>query len=202
MDNENMTVEQLCDYLANNDNSTGEPIGVAMPSLADRIHAAHKRELAAKDPEIEKLKFEIMTLKSEQRTAGEVIAEQTNKVMAKDAEIARLTNIINTECNKCVDCAKFGSDCSASDVDGNEDCCACSGFVSKEIASLRALVNKLADALEKIDNMYDGDMCKLFINTKHCSCCKYLKDCLTGVAHNTLIKHESEIAKARKVVNG
>lgn len=43
---ENKTVEQLCDYLANNGNSVGEPITVAMPNLAELIRAANKRDLA------------------------------------------------------------------------------------------------------------------------------------------------------------
>lgn len=71
-----------------------------------------------------------------------------------------------------------------------------------EISSLCKLISKLVDALEKIDNMYDGDMCKFFTSTKSCSRCKYLKVCGTGVAHSTLIKHKSEIKKAQKVANG
>ena len=46
----------------------------------DRILAAHNREMEAKDAEIDKLKFDNMRLKSEQRTAAECIIEQTNKV--------------------------------------------------------------------------------------------------------------------------
>ena len=60
-------------------------------------------------------------------------SEWEDKLKAKDAEIARLTNIINTECYKCGDCDKFGSDCSASDVNRNEDCHACKKFVSKDV---------------------------------------------------------------------
>lgn len=42
------------------------------------------------------------------------------------------------------------------------------------------------DALEKIDNMCDGDMCKYFEKTHHCSACRYLDKCQTGVAHAAL----------------
>lgn len=162
MTNENETVEQMCDYLANNGNSAGEPIGVAMPRLAERILAAHKRELAAKDAEIEKLKFDNMRLKSEQCTAGAFIIEQTNKVeelkgvvngllkaneslaadntrlrdelKKKDAEIARLKACRDGECER----IRLGA----------EPCAGCHVQVANdEIASLRALVNELADAL-------------------------------------------------------
>ena len=76
-------------------------------------------------------------------------SEWEDKIKAKDSEIARLTNIINTKCYKCGDCDKFGSNCSAGDVDGNEDCRACKKFVSKEVSALRKLVNELADELSK-----------------------------------------------------
>ena len=56
MENDNETVEQLCDYLANNGNDTGEPIRVAMPSLANRIRDAHNREVVKKTAEITELK--------------------------------------------------------------------------------------------------------------------------------------------------
>lgn len=69
-----------------------------------------------------------------------------------------------------------------------------------EIAKLRTLVGELADALKKIDDACDGDMCKHFVDTEQCSKCKYLDTCQTGVAHSTLKTHESEIAKAREVV--
>lgn len=68
----------------------------------------------------------------------------------------------------------------------------------RELEKKDALIKELADALKKIDDMCDGDACKFFINTEHCSKCKYLEDCSTGVAHNVLKKHESEIAKARE----
>ena len=76
-------------------------------------------------------------------------SEWEDKIKVKDSEIARLTNIINTKCYKCGDCDKFGSNCSAGDVDGNEDCRACKKFVSKEVSALRKLVNELADELSK-----------------------------------------------------
>ena len=53
-------------------------------------------------------------------------------------------------------------------------------------AKLRANLKVAEDALEKIDNMCDGDMCKFFDHTHHCSACRYLNGCQTGVAHAAL----------------
>ena len=55
-----------------------------------------------------------------------------------------------------------------------------------EIAELRERIKIAEDALEKIDNMCDGDMCKFFDDTHHCSACRYLNECQTGVAHAAL----------------
>ena len=55
-----------------------------------------------------------------------------------------------------------------------------------KIAELRECLKVAEDALEKIDNMCDGDMCKCFDNTHHCSACRYLESCQTGVAHAAL----------------
>ena len=55
-----------------------------------------------------------------------------------------------------------------------------------EIAELRRRLNIAEDALKKIDNMCDGDMCKHFEKTHHCSACRYLDECQTGVAHSAL----------------
>lgn len=56
----------------------------------------------------------------------------------------------------------------------------------EEVADLRRRLKVAEDALEKIDNMCDGDMCKFFDNTHHCSACRYLDECQTGVAHAAL----------------
>lgn len=56
----------------------------------------------------------------------------------------------------------------------------------REIADLRERIKIAEVALEKIDNMCDGDMCKFFDTTHHCSACKYLESCQTGVAHAAL----------------
>ena len=54
-------------------------------------------------------------------------------------------------------------------------------------ASARLRKLKIAeDALKRIDNMCDGDMCKFFYDTHHCSACRYLESCQTGVAHAAL----------------
>ena len=55
-----------------------------------------------------------------------------------------------------------------------------------EIAELRERIKIAEVTLEKIDNMCDGDMCKHFDNTHHCSACRYLDECQTGVAHAAL----------------
>lgn len=54
------------------------------------------------------------------------------------------------------------------------------------ICDLRRRLKVAEDALEKIDNMCDGDMCKFFGDTHHCSACRYLDGCQTGVAHAAL----------------
>ena len=59
-------------------------------------------------------------------------------------------------------------------------------WMRSEIANLRKRIKIAEDALEKIDNMCDGDMCKFFDHTHHCSACRYLDGCQTGVAHAAL----------------
>ena len=56
----------------------------------------------------------------------------------------------------------------------------------RQIAELRERIKIAEDALKIIDNMCDGDMCKFFDNTHHCSACRYLNECQTGVAHAAL----------------
>ena len=63
------------------------------------------------------------------------------------------------------------------------------GIFKEYYAEVAARLRKLKvaeDALEKIDNMIDGDMCKFFGTTHHCSACRYLDECQTGVAHAAL----------------
>lgn len=55
-----------------------------------------------------------------------------------------------------------------------------------EVAERLKKLKVAEDALEKIDNMCDGDMCKFSDNTHHCSACRYLESCQTGVAHAAL----------------
>ena len=55
-----------------------------------------------------------------------------------------------------------------------------------KVAELRECIKIAEDALEKIDNMCDGDMCKFFNTTHHCSACRYLNGCQPGVAHAAL----------------
>lgn len=95
MANDNKTVAAIVKRVRRECNSLPLPNAAGEKlKLVREINDANKREIAAKDEEIEKLKFEIMHLKSVQRTSGEVIIEQTNKVEAKDAEIAELNKKI------------------------------------------------------------------------------------------------------------
>ena len=75
------------------------------------------------------------------------------------------------------------------------------GIFKEYYAEVAARLRKLKvaeDALEKIDNMCDGDMCKFFDTTHHCSACRYLDECQTGVAHAAL--HEIREKGQRKQV--
>ena len=144
------------------------------------VDAAYMREIAAKDAEIKQLRIKL------------------SRVMD-----------VTGDCRKCQDegdesCPWYG------EPDGCNNREACAKFFDgklvdpikvkdAEIASLRALVKELADALKKIDDACDGDMCKYFIDTEQCSNCKYLETCETGIAHNALKTNESEIAKALEV---
>ena len=56
----------------------------------------------------------------------------------------------------------------------------------REICDLCQRLKVAVVALKKIDNMCDGDMCKFFDTTHHCSACRYLESCQTGVAHAAL----------------
>ena len=63
------------------------------------------------------------------------------------------------------------------------------GIFKEYLAEVAERLRKLKvaeNALEKIDNMCDGDMCKFFGTTHHCSACRYLDECQTGVAHAAL----------------
>ena len=55
-----------------------------------------------------------------------------------------------------------------------------------EVAARLRKLKVAEDALEKIDNMCDGDMCKYSDHTNHCMSCRYLNGCQTGVAHAAL----------------
>ena len=59
-------------------------------------------------------------------------------------------------------------------------------WMRRQVAGLRKCLKIAEVALEKIDNMCDGDMCKFFGTTHHCSACRYLDECQTGVAHAAL----------------
>ena len=96
----------------------------------DRRLEAASADAEAADAEIDKLKFDNMRLKSEQRTAAECIIEQTNKVEEKDAEIEDLKKE-NASLRVIVSGATVS--------DGN---------LREEIERLREIVKELADELE------------------------------------------------------
>ena len=61
---------------------------VVMREFADRVEAAHNRE-------VNELTFKLMTAKSEQKTVANVVIEQTNKVEKLDSEVAELREFSN-----------------------------------------------------------------------------------------------------------
>lgn len=148
MADDNETHEEVCAEMR----SFGDvpPPRFAWRDLAERAEAAHKRELAA-----------------------------------KEAELARLKACLAGDCERMRLCAEPCANCHI-----------------ERVNERNALIKGLADALKEIDDVCDGDMCKFFAATKHCTKCKYLDGCSTGIAHSVLKKHESEIAKVREVVNG
>lgn len=91
--------------------------------FATRIESAHKREVA-----------ELKTAYDRAVSADARHAVENERLKG---EVAELTAIINAECRKCGECAKFGKDCTAGDIDGAEDNRACEKFVSREVAELR-----------------------------------------------------------------
>lgn len=99
----------------------------AANNLADALNAEVKRLTA----EIEKLKFDNMHLKSGQRTAGEVIIEQTNKVEAKDAETEKLRALVG----ELADAVPYPNLCVGCDVD-------CKYYEDCKILSRRSLVSR------------------------------------------------------------
>lgn len=117
------------------------------------------------------------------------IANLEEVIAKKDAEIAQLVSVINSECNKCGDCAKFGYDCNAGDIDGNENCRACKKFVSKDVAYLRSLVKDLADGLNH----------ELEIGCVSCMAAHSSNKC----PHAACDRNENRalVAKAKKAVN-
>ena len=159
MANDNETVEQVLErmtrWMGRDCSVECQLLESDVVEYADRILTAHNREIdaiaaqktaeaheafvknaelaeaiAARDAEIEKLKFDNLHLKSCQRQSGEVIIEQTNKVEAKDAEIEDLKKE-NASLRVIVSGATV--------ADGN---------LREEIERLREIVKELADELE------------------------------------------------------
>ena len=115
------------------------PLVCDLLSLADRIEAAHQREIA----ELKRQRNEALAIASDIDKCAS-IERHTDAMLKKNEvivglrkEVAELTAIINAECRKCGECEKFGKDCTAGDVDGAEDNRACEKFVSREVSELR-----------------------------------------------------------------
>ena len=89
MASENETVEDIvADIRAQNqglpeDDYALSPLVCDLLSFANRIEAAHQRE-------VDKFNFDLMTIKSEQKTSANVIIEQTNKCEELKREVAGL----------------------------------------------------------------------------------------------------------------
>ena len=87
MSNKQETVETVAAEMRNEshagDESCLEWVGAKMRTFADRFEAAAKRE-------VDKFNFDLMTIKSEQKTYANVIIEQTNKCEELKREVAEL----------------------------------------------------------------------------------------------------------------
>ena len=87
MSNKQETIADIVAAMRNEghagDASCLEWVGAKIRGYADRIEEAHRRE-------VDSLNFKLMTAKSEQKTAANVIIEQTNKVEKLDREVAEL----------------------------------------------------------------------------------------------------------------
>lgn len=84
MASDNKTVAEIAKRVRRECNSYPLPTAAAeMLKLVRELEAAHRRE-------VDSLNFKLMTAKSEQKTAANVIIEQTNKVEKLEREVADL----------------------------------------------------------------------------------------------------------------
>ena len=84
MATENETVAEIVKRVRRDCNSYPLPTAAAeMLKLVREIEAAHKRE-------VDELNFKLLTAKSEQKTAANVIIEQTNKIEELQLEVEEL----------------------------------------------------------------------------------------------------------------
>lgn len=87
MASENDTVASISDYIRHMADNLEPGVILTIPQcnfIADSIETAHSRE-------VDDLTFKLMTAKSEQKTAANVIIEQTNKVEKLEREVAVMT---------------------------------------------------------------------------------------------------------------
>lgn len=106
--------------------------------------------------------------------ADKIIASIADRIEeAHQREVEKLTAIINTECRKCSECAKFGKDCTAADIDGAEDNRACEKFVSREVAELRECLGSMQTWFRLY---FHCDNNQIHPNRSKCTTCR-LKRC-------------------------
>lgn len=86
MANENETVEEVCAEMRSFGNVP--PPMFAWRDLAERAEAAHKRELAAKDEEIDSLKWKV-------ENYAQVVAAKGREIAKRDALIKELVELLN-----------------------------------------------------------------------------------------------------------
>ena len=130
MSNEQETIADIvADIRAQNqglpeDSYALSPLVCDLLSFADRIDEAHRRE-------VDSLNFKLMTAKSEQKTAANVIIEQTNKVEKLNREVAELRGERNGILNA-----------NASLADDNDR-------LRREVAELERKVSELRECLKE-----------------------------------------------------
>lgn len=125
-------------------------------------------------------------------TRGLYCPVNSNDVIAM---LRQSADAMEREGNKCGDCAKFGNDCNAGDVDGNEDCRACDKFISKETAAKDAENEKLRKLVKELTDMLNAS-CDCHRPCHGCDMANKSKfDCFEK-------KQRALIARARKTIGG
>ena len=114
MTSENDTVADIAKRVRRDCSSYPLPTAAAeMLKLVREMDAAHQREVA----ELKRQRKEALAIASDIDKCAS-IERHTDAMLKKNEvivglrkEVAELTAIINAECRKCGECAKFGKDC-------------------------------------------------------------------------------------------